>query len=668
MDVIDYELKRYDAMHKDLDNKRDLMESGDSKNGIKQKDQSKSVDDLDTLMDEEKPKEVCVTSNSSATASASKQYQTNTHQRSFISLQMEPPKRRGRIPELKQRPKSGNWSNQSLSMSSSMLRSHTLNSSYHDQLSTSASAHFARDQSCSAIMSSSSRDEGGTHAHKDELDRLAKQLRIFSKKQEQLLRVAFYLLLNIAENGKVEEKMRRKNITRMLIKTLDRSNVDLLILAVTFLKKLSIVRDNKDDMNELNIVDKLPRLLQSTQADLLQATLKLIFNLSFDGPLRGKMICAGLLTKLVAFLSDDKHNEIVTRILYHMSMDDKVKSMFTYTECVPLATDMLVLNLNTKVDQDLIALCINLALNKRNAQLMIENNRLHTLMARAFKYQDSLLMKMLRNISQHESLRKHFVDFVGDLAQVLTVCENQQFVIECLGILGNLSLSDLDYSAIIENFELIPWIRKVLVPGNFTDDFVLDTVVFLGTCACDEACAMLLCKADVVLALIELLKAKQEDDEMVLQIIFAFQQILRNESTRSYMIKDTEAPAYLIDLMHDKNPEIRKVCDYCLDIIADCDTEWAIRIKLEKFRNHNAQWLEMVEAHREENDSSFYGQLDGDDADDNDLPAYLPADYFFQSQQQQQQQSDDALTNDSSSDQMRNSSAMSSSASRPVSR
>lgn len=33
-----------------------------------------------------------------------------------------------------------------------------------------------------------------------------------------------------------------------------------------------------------------------------------------------------------------------------------------------------------------------------------------------------------------------------------------------------------------------------------------------------------------------------------------------------------EAPAYLIDLMHDKNTEIRKVCDNTLDIIAVSQT------------------------------------------------------------------------------------------------
>ena len=30
----------------------------------------------------------------------------------------------------------------------------------------------------------------------------------------------------------------------------------------------------------------------------------------------------------------------------------------------------------------------------------------------------------------------------------------------------------------------------------------------------------------------------------------------------------TEAPAYLIDLMHDKNNQIRRICNHCLDIIA----------------------------------------------------------------------------------------------------
>ena len=40
-----------------------------------------------------------------------------------------------------------------------------------------------------------------------------------------------------------------------------------------------------------------------------------------------------------------------------------------------------------------------------------------------------------------------------------------------------------------------------------------------------------------------------------------------HESTREVIIKQTQAPAYLIDLMHDKNAQIRQVCDNTLDII-----------------------------------------------------------------------------------------------------
>ncbi|KYN07986.1 Kinesin-associated protein 3 [Cyphomyrmex costatus] len=434
---------------------------------------------------------------------------------------------------------------------------------------------------------------------KEELEKSRKKFKSLTKKQEQLLRVAFYLLLNIAENAmEVEKKMRKKNVISMLIKTLDRANTDLLILVVTFLKKLSIFRENKDLMIEENIIDKLPRLLQNNNTDLVLSTLKLLFNLSFDTKLRARMIRVGMLPKWIKLLSqaDIKNKSTIVGLLYHASMDDKVKAMFINTDCISMVTNMILNSEDEHVRSELIALGINLAINNKNAQLMVENNRLQGLIKIAFKNQDALIMKMIRNISQHDSTKENFVEFVGDFAMALTQSDSQDFVLEVIGVLGNLELPDLDYSQIIQRCNLIPWIRNNLVPGKVQDDVVLEIVIFLGTSARDEDCARLLCKADILLSLIELLKAKQEDDEMVLQIIYIFYQIAKHDSTRDYLIRETEAPGYLIDLMHDKNSAIRKVCDTCLDVIAICDKNWAVRIKVEKFRSHNQQWLEMVES------------------------------------------------------------------------
>ena len=62
-----------------------------------------------------------------------------------------------------------------------------------------------------------------------------------------------------------------------------------------------------------------------------------------------------------------------------------------------------------RIDLELIALAINLAANKRNAQLICEGPGLKLLMRRAFKFNDPLLLKMIRNISQHEGQKAQFV-------------------------------------------------------------------------------------------------------------------------------------------------------------------------------------------------------------------------------------------------------------------
>lgn len=181
---------------------------------------------------------------------------------------------RSRIPE-PVRPKSGNFSEANIKA--------VMEGSVYDDLTTSTE---------------SIDDKKLSEAEK------AKRFRTLVKKQEHLLRVAFYLLLNIAEDENIEEKMTKRNIVGLLLKALERENEELLVLVVTFLKKLSIMQCNKDAMAGLNIVEKLPRLLESSSPDLVHLTLKLLFNLSFDTKLRNKIVNVGLLPHLISFLSE----------------------------------------------------------------------------------------------------------------------------------------------------------------------------------------------------------------------------------------------------------------------------------------------------------------------------------------------------------------------------
>ncbi|KAB7501870.1 Kinesin-associated protein 3 [Armadillidium nasatum] len=387
--------------------------------------------------------------------------------------------------------------------------------------------------------------------YQQEYEKNYKNYQAILAKQDQVLRVCTYLLLNIAEDVKVEEKMRRKNIVGLLVKMLERESNDLLLLVVSFLKKLSVYVENKDDMADLNIIEKLNRLIPNKNDDLLNVTLRLLLNLSFDANLRNKMIKVGLLSKLVAIMGEERHQQAVLAVLYHLSVDDKCKSMFTYTDCIPILMKLVLSSQGSIVPLELMALSVNLALNKRNAQLICEGNGLKLIFKRAFKNRDALLMKM---------------DYVGDLCAIVSEGNCDEFVLECVGVLGNLSLPDLDFSQILTKFNFLNWIMDNL-QTDVADDLVLEVVVLVGTIAADEAAAKLLVDAGLT----------------------------RHESTRSSVVIMAEVPAYLIDLMHDNNNEIRKVCDATLDIIAEEDVDWATRIQCHKFRWHNSQWLDMVE-------------------------------------------------------------------------
>ena len=72
-------------------------------------------------------------------------------------------------------------------------------------------------------------------------------------------------------------------------------------------------------------------------------------------------------------------------------------------------------------DKELLALCVNLAASKRTAEIISEGNGLKMLYKRAFKFKDPILMKMLRNISQHDGFTKNL--FIVSRTTLLQICK-----------------------------------------------------------------------------------------------------------------------------------------------------------------------------------------------------------------------------------------------------
>ncbi len=125
----------------------------------------------------------------------------------------------------------------------------------------------------------------------------AGKYRAVIRKQDKLLFVGFYILLNLAEDLSVERKMIKKALVPSLAMALTRSFEDLLILCVTFLKKLSIIQENKDELRDLccssssssggggdgiNVLAIVSKFIPCSSQPLITISLRFLFNLSFD--------------------------------------------------------------------------------------------------------------------------------------------------------------------------------------------------------------------------------------------------------------------------------------------------------------------------------------------------------------------------------------------------
>jgi hypothetical protein len=77
------------------------------------------------------------------------------------------------------------------------------------------------------------------------------------RKQDRILKLAFTILMHLAEDPKIEKKMVKRDIVKIIVKNLDRTNVNLIVTMLLFLKKLSIYDVNKEALIKCDVLDEL---------------------------------------------------------------------------------------------------------------------------------------------------------------------------------------------------------------------------------------------------------------------------------------------------------------------------------------------------------------------------------------------------------------------------
>lgn len=61
-------------------------------------------------------------------------------------------------------------------------------------------------------------------------------------------------------------------------------------------------------------------------------------------------------------------------------------------------------------------------------------------------------------------------DYIADLAGAIKKdgeTKSEEFMLECVGTLANLTIADLDFELLLKEYSLVPWIKQILQPGKW---------------------------------------------------------------------------------------------------------------------------------------------------------------------------------------------------------
>lgn len=466
-----------------------------------------------------------------------------------------------------------------------------------------------------------------------ESERLAKRrardaakFRILQQKQDRLLFAVFHVLINLAEDANVEKKMVKRGVIDFLLLLLQRSSANLLIIVTAFLKKLSVFEENVAQIVQGGAVAGLVRALPCSNDPLMHVTLRCLFNLSFDAAARTAMMEASLLPKLAELLKKAPFRARTLRLLYHLSADDRCKSLFTYTDAVPIVMKLLLNFPQPQVPGELGALAVNLSINARNAEIMSSGRGLSQLVDRMCQTKDKLLAKVVRNVALWTfNLQADAKDpgreyrqgqvWAPHVRSLLSLCTQPDvatdLVLEVIGTLACITVFDLPRNAswgdMIEEFQLTSFFVKLLVPGMSETDLALEVVLFIDQLAMDPESAPVMANSQVMRCLFELLRDKGNDAEVVLQLLLTFRRLCVHTATREEILYSKRAVVDIMDHLDHDHPRVRMAADECLRMLLDHarDNEMSGEIRRRRFESYNRQWLEAM---RGDGPATDYGE------------------------------------------------------------
>jgi len=194
--------------------------------------------------------------------------------------------------------------------------------------------------------------------------------------------------------------------------------------------------------------------------------------------------------------------------------------------------------------------------------------------------------------------------WMNEFVRMALCCvDNPDLLVEVLGTLVNITHEDAPWGDLCEA-GLVDLVTRLLVPSFSEDDIVLECIMLVSNLALCQESALHVAGSRLPAMLQDILMEKREDEEIVVQILYAFQCLTVFDEVRDTVLQESDLVPCLMEFARARNPAVLQQASQTLQLVAEYagdamgeeaeEGSWIEQIKGFRFEQHNADWCKFV--------------------------------------------------------------------------
>lgn len=418
--------------------------------------------------------------------------------------------------------------------------------------------------------------------------------------QNILFKHTISLLFNLAENPSAMRKMVNKDIISPLYKLLGRQSVELLVIILRFLRRISNVSANWGDVpfDEIvkSLIDNIFTPKRQPNPAVLHEAVELLFTFSFHPECLPEFEKQELLPSLTRFSNMTEIRSPLIKFFYNCSKEDS-DSLFRD----PRIMDALISATTTNCEERLIALTIlmKLSMDKECAETISKSSVFTTANIRNMFVQattkqsqeNKILLKLIRNIADTQP--QLIEGFDEDIIKAsINNARNMDALCDIFAVASRAKMTNQRAIFFTSKSEFVSLLIQILSNRNARPQLHLECVMLITSVLLFKEPAKIVLAAKVVDKIVNVFRWYTDDIDIQIQCMFNFYRLIIHSDSRVELLKNDDVIDMIIKYSASRNAVMNSIANTILEALEIFDKKTAQKIKFPRFEAFNEEWLQ----------------------------------------------------------------------------